>query len=199
MAIRSTRYQTHPPTSAELAGGDRGLGQAMLVATGSDHPGILDDIGQYLADRGATIEAVRVSNLRGRFALLVLVSGEEPALKRLSADLHVLAERTGVRASIEAPDDPATGAAASTRFRLTANGDQHTDESSTLRQTSNLLRVLNVNMIDVETQRTASGGFEMGLELDVPRDVPVGKLRELLGQLFNREHVHWELSAELAE
>lgn len=168
--------------------------QGLLVVTGADHPGILDDISHYVGDRGAAIEAVRVVNLRGRFALLMLVAGDEHALKVLAADLPSLSERTGVRAALEAVHDPA-GAAAGTSFALSAAGGADADESTTLRQVSNLLRVLNINIRDVDTKRTATGGFEMRMEVDVPRDVPVSKLRELVGQLLNQHPLRWDLSA----
>ena len=64
-----------------------------------------------------------------------------------------------------------------------------------MRQTSNLLRVLNINIRDVETRRTTGGGFDMRMKIDVPRDVPVGKLRELLGQLLSQQPLQWDLSA----
>src|SRR5688572_29716721 len=94
------------PPSNPAAAAATSRAQALLVATGSDHPGILDDISHFVTDRRGRIEAVRVVSLRGRFALLVLIAGDEASLKHLSADVHLLAERTGVRASIEAPDDP---------------------------------------------------------------------------------------------
>ena len=175
------------------------LPQALLVATGSDHPGILDDISSYVTDRRGSIEAVRVINLRGRFALLVLVTADEESLRRIGADMPLLCERTGVRASLEAPDDPSSGHAASTRFRLSAAGESEADEATTLKQVANLLRVLNINILDVSTSHTAAGGFQIGMLLDVPRDVPVGKLRELMGQLLNRDRLRWELAADVAE
>lgn len=171
--------------------------QALLVVTGADHPGILDDISHYVGDRGAAIEAVRVVNLRGRFALIMLVAGKEPAMKVLAADLQLLCERTGVRATMEPAHDPA-GGVAGTSFALSAAGGADADESATLRELSNLLRVLNINIRDVDTKRTPAGGFEMRMEVDVPRDVPVSKLRELVGQLLNQHPLRWELSAATA-
>lgn len=174
-----------------------GRPQGLLVVTGADHPGILDDISHYVGDRGAAIEAVRVVNLRGRFALLMLIAGDEHALKVVAADLPSLSERTGVRAALEAVHDPA-GGAVGTSFALWAAGGADADESTTLRQVSNLLRVLNINIRDVDTKRTSAGGFEMRMEVDVPRDVPVSKLRELVGQLLNQHPLRWELSAATA-
>lgn len=172
--------------------------QCLLTVTGSDHPGILDDISHYVGDRGASIEAVRVVNLRGRFALLMLIAGSETAVATVGADLHILMERTGVRVTLEAPHNPDGGVVSGTSFSLAASGGADADESTVLRQLSNLLKVLNINIRDVETRRTAPGGFEMTMEIDVSRDVPVGKLRELVGQLLNQHPLRWDLSATSA-
>lgn len=173
--------------------------QALLIVTGSDHPGILDDISHYIADRKAQIEAVRVVSLSGRFALLMQVSGTAEAIRAVEGDLGALMERTGVRVAVEPVHDPRAGLTAGTSFALAASGGSETDESTTLRQTSNLLRVLNINIRDVETRRTAGGGFDMRMKIDVPRDVPVGKLRELLGQLLSQQALQWDLSAAAPE
>ena len=186
----AARPATRPESSAPR--------QCLLTVTGSDHPGILDDISHYVGDRGASIEAVRVVNLRGRFALLMLIAGREDAIRTVSSDLHTLIDRTGVRVELEAPHDPDGGIFSGTSFALSATGGSGADESTVLRQLSNLLRVLNINIRDVDTRRTSGGGFEARMEIDVPRDVPVGKLRELLGQLLNQHALRWELSAAVA-
>ncbi len=192
---------SNTPSDAQKAGSGSNGGrvQGLLVVTGADHPGILDDISHYVAERRAAIEAVRVVNLSGRFALLMLVSSEEPGLGAIGQDLGLLMERTGIRASLEAAHDTNGGEGAATSFSLSAVGGGDADESMTLRQTSNLLRVLNINIRDVETRRTTGGGFDMSMKVDVPRDVPVGKLRELLGQLLGQQPVQWELAAEPVE
>jgi glycine cleavage system regulatory protein len=186
-----------PPASA---GQGSGAGsQALLLVSGADHPGILDDISHYVTEREARIEAVRVVNLSGRFALLMQVSGEESRIRAVEAELDGLMERTGIRVTVEPVNDRGGVPVAGTSFSLMAVGRMDADESTTLRQTSNLLRVMNINIRDVETKRTPAGGFDMRMKIDVPRDVPVGQLRELLGQLLSRQPLEWDLSAAPAE
>lgn len=171
---------------------DVGTQRVLLVATGPDHPGILDEISHYTADRGARIEATRVASLSGRVALLMLLAADPRKIRALRGDLAILTERTGVRASIESADDVAQGSVAATRLELNVAA-AHAATSDVVRQISNLLRVLNINIVDVKTQPSGSGGFAMHMQFDVPRDVPVGKLRELLGQLLNAARATWEL------
>ena len=86
---------------------------------------------------------------------------------------------------------------------LRAGGDaahESADGSASLRQLSNLLRVLNVNIADVQTGPTEdaegaeAGGFEIRMGIDVPADVPPPKFRELLGQLFAARKLRWQLT-----
>ena len=125
----------------------------------------------------------------------MLVAGADESLRKISADLGLLMERTGVRATLETTQEANGAAAGGTSFALSAIGGADADESTVLRQLSNLLRVMNINIRDVDTKRTAAGGFEARMEIDVSRDVPVGKLRELVGQLLNEHPLRWELSA----
>ena len=178
-------------------------GELILVATGADRPGLLDEVSHYVADRAAEVRQTRVANLRGRFALLLLVAGDAASLRELADDLPILRERAGVRAWVE-PADGAGGGA--TRMTLRAGGDaahESADGSASLRQLSNLLRVLNVNIADVQTgptedaegaEGTEAGGFEIRMGIDVPADVPPPKFRELLGQLFAARKLRWQLT-----
>lgn len=174
------------------------MSEVVLVATGLDHPGILDEISHFVGDRGARIEAVKVANLSGRFALVMRLHADAVAAGRLEADIDILSERGGIRASIDrSVSSPATGAP----FRLVMRGGPGTDaedEVSVLQQASNLLRVLNVNIFDVTTDPDAEA-FDIRMALNVPPEVPTGKFRELLGQLLDGLGTDWALEAEKAD
>ena len=168
-------------------------GEVILVAAGADRPGLLDEISHYVADRAAEIRQSRVSILRGRFALLLLVAGDAGARRRVADDLDILRDRAGVRAFVE----PVAGDGDAPRRMSLRAGDAAADAangSTSLRQLSNLLRVLNVNIQDVQSGPGEAGGFEMSLLLGVPRGVPEAKFRELLGQLFAARKLQWRLA-----
>lgn len=165
--------------------------QVVLVATGRDHPGILDEMSHYVVDRGGRMEATRVSNLGGRVAILMLVAAQTGQVEAMARDLATLGERSGVRVTIEAAEEsPEERAACSFALHVSA---ATSEASEVLRQTSNLLKVLNINIADVQTQRR--GDFDMQMAIDVPPDVPVSQLRALLGQLFASNGARWELVA----
>lgn len=168
---------------------DSGLQRVVLVATGRDHPGILDDMTHYVADRGGRMEGTRVSNLGGRVAILMLVAAEPRQVEAMASDLAIIGDRSGVRVTLE-PADDALDERAACSFALHVSAAT-SEASEVLRQTSNLLKVLNINIADVDTHRR--GDFDMQMAIDVPQDVPVGQLRELLGQLFTSNGATWDL------
>src|SRR5262245_12325468 len=71
--------------------------QAILIATGDDRPGVLDDVSLYLHEHKADILESRVSLLRGQFALLLLVRAEETALQKIQQGLSTLDQAARIR------------------------------------------------------------------------------------------------------
>src|SRR3954454_3841754 len=63
---------------------------AILTAIGSDRPGLVDEVSQYIFDRGGNIEDSRMVNLRGQFAMMVLVAGQPDVLARVGNELASL-------------------------------------------------------------------------------------------------------------
>ena len=169
----------------------------VLVVAGRDHPGILDEMSHFVADRGGRVCGVRAANLGGWCSALLLVYADDATADTLRGDLPVLRERAGVTASLEAVET--AGGDGRSKLVLVARGGtapDAADGAATLRQASNLLRVLNVNIDDVESHpATANQTFHFRVELDVPSDVPQAKLRELIGQLLDGLGAEWDLTS----
>ncbi len=168
---------------------------AILVATGRDRPGVMDELSAAVLAQGAGIADSRSINLRGQFTLLVLVSGSRDAMAKLKAGLDVIAERIGIHARIEPAGDADGGD--TFPYRFTASGKNH---PKVIHAISHLMRVLNVNIESLQTQETDENGpeqrtFRMELGLAVPRGVPIVKLREYLDALCGDLQVRYELSA----
>lgn len=152
----------------------------MLVATGADRPGIMDELTQFLLTCGGNITDSHAVNLRGQFAMLLLVRGETAVLDSIRAGLLELADR-GIRAELRPPSD--TGRIAPTfPYRFIARG---TDQAGVLHRLSHLLRVLNVNIDNIETHVASTSEFEIHLDLSVPRETPITMLRDYLTYLCN--------------
>src|SRR3954451_935204 len=88
--------------------------EIVLVATGADRPGVLDDVSAFLHERQATILESRVSLLRGSFALLLLVRADESAVAKITRDLPELQDSARLHAELR------PGAADATPPEITA-------------------------------------------------------------------------------
>jgi glycine cleavage system regulatory protein len=104
----------------------------------------------------------------------------------------------GLRADLT-PVRPKEGGAnvAAMPYRLTATA---MDQPGLVKNLSHLLRTANVNIESLETKLspapiTGAPMFEMELLMAVPRQTPIGKLREDLERLCNELNIDWQMSA----
>lgn len=171
---------------------------AILTAVGSDRPGLVDEVSQYIYERGGNIEDSRMVNLRGQFAMMVLVGGEEPVLQRLQDDLPGLMTAAKLHAEIRpAEAHRATASAEALPYRLTATG---LDQPGLVHRVAHVLRSQNVNIESMETRLapapiTGAPLFEMELTVSIPRSTSLGQLRQRLGALCDDLNVDWQLVA----
>ena len=180
-----------------MAAETRGI---LLIVAGADRPGILDELSHFAADRGAGIGAIDTASLDGHFALVArLDAADADAAGRVRGDVGILADRTGARAWVV---DATRAAPALRRFELAARGGSAADasgEADALRHAGNLLRVVGANIRDLSTKPRDlphgddRHGFDVRMKVDLPPEVPIGKFRELLGQLFDGLGATWEL------
>ena len=168
---------------------------AILVATGRDRPGVMDELSAFILAQGGSVADSRSINLRGQFALLVLVSGPREAMAKVREGLDVAAERIGIDARVEHAGERDGGDTFPYRFAATG-----TNHPKVIHAISHLMRVLNVNITSLQTQETSTNGpesrpFQMELGLAVPREVPIVKLREYLDALCGDMQVRYELTS----
>jgi glycine cleavage system transcriptional repressor len=179
------------------------MAHAILTAIGVDRAGLVDEVSRYIFDRGGNIEDSRMVNLRGQFAVMMLVAGDEAVIGRLRHEQSRLAETSGLQVDVRpTPEVPRTGSgsgAAKTSdampFRFLATA---VDRAGIVHRISHLLRELNVNIESLETRLTAApytgaAVFEMESILSVPRATPLSQLRQKLGVLCDEMNMDWEL------
>jgi glycine cleavage system transcriptional repressor len=170
---------------------------AILTAIGSDRPGWVDDVSHYIFDRGGNIEDSRMVNLRGQFAMMVLVGGSADVLARVQNDLASLA-KSGLHAELRpaAAADRVGGAGSpALPYRLRGTG---IDQAGMVHRVAHVLREMNVNIESLDTQLrpapvTGSPMFEMELVLSVPKATPVRALRQRIGAVCDELNIDWEL------
>jgi glycine cleavage system transcriptional repressor len=171
--------------------------RTVLTAIGRDRPGLVEEVSEFLLERGGSIEESRMANLLGQFAIALLVTGSDEAIARIVADADVLRSETGIDATFTPVDEPADGAGA-TRYRLTAEA---LDQQGLVHRVADALRRLAVNIEAMETTLraapvTGSPIFAMSIVLSVPEDVAIEAVRRELGPVCDELNIDWKLEAE---
>jgi glycine cleavage system transcriptional repressor len=163
---------------------------AILGATGVDRPGLLDEISQFLLERGGKIEDIRVANLSGQFAFLARIGGSEAALAQITQEIGNLAHASHIHADLHPHRGEHSTSGDGFPFRFSASGN---DQAVAMQRISHLMRVLNINIDDIKTRAAQNGHFELELRLLVPRETPVTMLRDYLRHLCGEMQVQWNL------
>jgi glycine cleavage system transcriptional repressor len=169
---------------------------AVLTAIGEDRPGLVEEVSEFILERGGSIEDSRMANLHGQFAIVMLVGGAKEAIERLDADLDLLGQRARIHARLIAAA-PRVRAAPRLPYRLTGRA---LDQPGVVHQVANVLRSLNVNIESMETTLaaapiTGAPVFAMDLVIAAPVDTPAAKLREELGHVCDPLNIEWVLTA----
>jgi glycine cleavage system transcriptional repressor len=174
------------------------MAHAILTAIGVDRAGLVDEVSRFIYDRGGNIEDSRMVNLRGQFAIMVLVGGDEAVIGKLRQEQSRLAETSGLQVEVRhaPPGAVAPAASGALPFRFVATA---VDRAGIVHEISHLLRELNVNIESLETRLspapyTGSPVFEMEAVLAVPRATPVSQLRQRLNALCDNMNIDWELT-----
>jgi glycine cleavage system transcriptional repressor len=171
---------------------------ALLIAWGSDRPGLLDEISAFLLERSGKIEEIKVVELGGHFTFLARVAGIDSAIEKVKRDLLSLESQSHITATIQPYRADADRRGDGFPYRFTAKGK---GQATSMRKISHLMRVLNINIEDVKTRITGEApqsgpaSFELELLLSVPRTIPVTMLRDYLQHLCSETNTEWTLSA----
>jgi glycine cleavage system transcriptional repressor len=172
---------------------------AILTAIGSDRPGLVDEVSQFIFDAGGNIEDSRMVNLRGQFAMMVLFSATDDRIEQLRGKLGTLNEQTHLTTALHAGGSGMSLSASSKSlpYRLTATA---IDQSGLVHRISHALRESGVNIESLESHLaaapyTGAPMFEMELLLTLPPSTPIKALRTQLGQLCDELNIDWQLEA----
>lgn len=161
----------------------------LLIATGNDRPGVMDELSQFLLDCGGNIIDSRSAIMRGKFALLLLVRAEADAVQLLHRGLSGLAQ-SDIHVEIHTPDPAGASDESAYPFIFLASGK---DQAGVLQRISHLMRVLNVNIANVRTWVARDQTFRIQLDLAVPRETPIAMLQDYLSYLCKELGITGEL------
>ncbi len=161
---------------------------AVLTAIGPDRVGIVDDISGLVVERACNIEESKMAVLGGEFAVIMLVSGDAPAMESLARSLVDRGERLGLRIEWRATSAP----------RAEESGRPYLLEAVSLdspgivHAVTAVLRRHGVNIEDLETDTgaapwTGAPMFRMKAHLVISPSVSIARLKEELGLLQNAQ------------
>lgn len=155
----------------------------VLIAVGTDRPGIVADLTALLAERGANVADSRMAVLGGEFALIALVSATPGQLATVRHELRDLADRLGLQLIIQPTRSPAAHRAGRVRsYRVEVHALDH---PGIVHAISQAVRELRGNVVTLETTAyrasvTGAPLFRMSLSADFPADLSGARLRAAL-------------------
>jgi glycine cleavage system transcriptional repressor len=161
----------------------------VVVATGADRPGVMDELSQFLVECGVNIIQSRSVSLGGTYCLLLQVRGAPSAIQSIRMGLPQLTDN-GIRAELRPVHDGGSSDAGTFPYIFIASGK---DQIGVLHRISHLMRVLKVNIEDMKTRVAADNSFEIRLALAVPRETPVTMLKDYLSYLCKELGIEGEL------
>ena len=158
--------------------------QLIITAIGPDRPGIVGQFTGHLHAAGANVLDSRMVNLRGQFALILLVEAEAAALSKIRESLPSLADQIGLRLTLSDSATPA-GPLPGIPFKLKTYS---MDQPGIIHRVSDLLREFGVNIEDLAARQESApfAGtplFLMEMRLTIPPGVSISTLRTKLGAL----------------
>lgn len=170
---------------------------AVLTAIGADRPGLVEEVSQFVFQHGGNIEDSRMANLRGQFAMMLLVNVPHESLRTMQAALPTLIRHSGLHIEVRPAGATHTPARPAVPYRFTASS---LDQAGLVHRIAQLLRTAEVNIESMQTSLVAApytGApiFEIEMAISVPGDVPLSGLRQKLAELCDQLNVDWQLSS----
>jgi len=173
------------------------MAQLIITAVGPDRPGIVGELTAHLHAGGGNILDSRMVNLRGEFAMMILLEvADDAAAAKLAGDLPADGDRIGLRLSVtpqhaRAASKPPEGIP----YRLKTYS---MDQPGIVARLSAVLRAMGVNIEELEARQDSapfagSPLFSTEMRLTVPRSVPLAQLRRELENVGNELNVDVDL------
>jgi glycine cleavage system transcriptional repressor len=157
---------------------------------GPDRPGIVEEVSQIVAEGGGNIEDSRMAHLGGEFGLLMLFSGQAPAVEEAAGRIRQWAERRGMTAVVKPTAAPPKAAAP-----LTEIGLEMPDQPGIVSRVTRFLaeRGANVEGLESEVRPAPFTGtpiFTMHVNVRSTERIALEELRRALQDLASSEDVH---------
>ncbi|MCK6471093.1 MAG: ACT domain-containing protein [Planctomycetes bacterium] len=166
----------------------------VLTAVGPDKPGLVDGISKFILDCGCNIADSRMAVLGGEFAMLILVEGDAPAVKKVLEGSEGAGARIGL--AVQARATAASGGKRQTvPYEIEAYSMDH---PGIVQRVAHFLaeRHINVRALDTRVTHAPNSGqplFSLHATVDVPAAENVMEVRRGLETIGAQENIDIEL------
>lgn len=159
--------------------------QLVITAVGPDRPGLVDEVSGYLLAQGANLADSRMVNLRGRFALILLVEVEDDKAAAIAEEAAKAGEKIGLRVTVSYEEDDPAVQSGGLSFQLKTFA---MDQPGIVHRITHLLHEHHVNIEELQTRLetgsyTGTPQFSMQMCITIPADLSIKQLRGELEQL----------------
>jgi glycine cleavage system transcriptional repressor len=173
------------------------MAQLIITAIGPDRTGIVGELTSHLHSAGGNILDSRMINLRGEFAMMILVEVAGEGEAKLTRDLPSIGESMGLRVTV-IPQQSSAKPVEGMRYRLRTYS---MDQPGIVARLSSVLRELGVNIEELSARQDSApfAGtplFSTEMRLTVPANVAVGKVRAELERVGNEINCDVDLDPE---
>ncbi len=164
----------------------------VLCALGSDRPGLVKDLTDFLADRGGNVDDSRMAILGAEFGIMVLISGEESAIHRIEREIPDVEKMTGTRIILKRTKSPEEHRKGELRgFSVIV---ESFDREGIVKAVAAALHGLGANIVSLETTQwdapfTGATLFRIEVHAEVPKTTSLVKVRSVLDEVGARENL----------
>jgi glycine cleavage system transcriptional repressor len=163
------------------------MAQLILTAVGPDRPGIVGELTSHLHAAGANLLDSRMVNLRGEFAMMILLEGADDVVAKLSRELPTIGQTMNLRVTATPQQLGGVKPVAGLPFVLRTYS---LDQPGIVARLTGVLQKLGVNIEDLSARQESApfAGdplFQTEMRLTVPPHVNLGKLRDQLEAVGN--------------
>ena len=165
----------------------------ILIAVGPDKVGLVQKISEFIVNHGGNIEDSRMAVLAGEFAQILLITGEDENLQKISKATSHLGKETGLTVWLKEPSGK-KALKPSLPYRLVASCMDH--PGVVYRITSTLSQFeANIESMETQTYPAPVTGVPM-FRLEAIVTIPAGQqrkgVREALSVIEREENIDLE-------
>ena len=168
----------------------------VISALGTDRPGIVDELSDIIYTHELNIEDSRMTVLGGEFAILLLVSGEQPAIEALQEKSTDIEQTLKMRLLIK-PTIASAPAGNSIPYSVEVAAIDH---PGIVNNISRFFSSRNINIVNLQTERyaaphTGSPMFALHMTIGLSADINIAQLRDAFTDMCDELNLDAELKS----